>query len=173
MGMKAFLALVALAVSPAWSAPAFDIDPGAILTAARANAAASPALAAAQVPPQGKAVPEGMVPKDLMDNIKKTLRGVTGSAFSDAELDLLAKMVLRTISLSPFGTVTLGDVMKLGSVDPNARPIVLTGAQAHVVDDIFKSIGKDRLTPQERGLYVRAQAEWAKARGSGKVVVRG
>ncbi|MBI5241619.1 MAG: hypothetical protein HY926_14195 [Elusimicrobia bacterium] len=175
--MKAMIGLLALAAAlrpdPAWAAPAFDTDSGAILAAARAEAASVPAVQAGNAVGPNLRLPEGMVPPDLMDNIKKTLRNITGDAFSDAELDLLAKMVVRTISVSPFATVSLADVMKLGSVDPNARPIVLTGAQARVVDNIFKSIGKDRLTPVEQDLYRRAQAEWAKARSSGTVVVKG
>ena len=175
--MKAILGLLVLAAAlrpePAWAASAFNTDSSAILAAARANAAGVPAVQGGLSATSALSLPSGMIPPDLMDNIKKTLRNVTGNAFSSAEIDELAKMIVGTISVSPFATVNLADVMKLGSVNPNAKPMVLTGAQAQVIDKIFQSIGEDQLTPQDQGLYARAQAEWAKVRSNGTVVVKG
>jgi|GEM_PF-3974074 len=175
--MKAILGLLVLAAAlrpePARAASAFDTDSSAILAAARANAASVPAVQAGLSAPSALSLPFVMVPPDLMDNIKKTLRNVTGNAFSTAEIDELAKMVAGTISVNPFATVSVADVMQLGSVDSNAKPMVLTGSQARVIDKIFQSIGEDQLTPQDQGLYARAQAEWAKVRSNGTVVVKG
>jgi hypothetical protein len=183
MDMKALIGLLVLAAAirphPAWAAAVFNADSSAILAAARADAAGVPDQPGQGIPdgggkpgPHEYIAPE-LVPQDLIDNVKRTMRNITGNAFSAADLDLLTKMVIKTISISPFATVSLAEVLKLGSLDPNAKPMVLTGAQARVINDIFKSLGKDRLTPQEQGLYKRAQAEWAKARSNGSVVVKG
>jgi hypothetical protein len=182
--MKTMIGLLVLAaaLSPqlCWAAAEFDADAGAILAAARANADGVPDQPVQWVHPgDGKSagpnltVPENMVPQSLIDNVKQTMRNITGNAFSEADLDVLTKMVIRTISLSPFATVNLTEVLKLGSLDPNARPMVLSAAQAQVINDVFKSLGRDSLTSQEQGLYQRAEAEWAKVRSNGAVVIKG
>jgi hypothetical protein len=161
-----------------WAASVFETDSSAILSAARANAVGVPDLQwvasdTGKSGPQDLTLPQDMVPQGVIDSVKQAMRNITGNSFSEADLDLLTKMVIRTISVSPFATVSLSEVRKLGGLDPNAKPMVITAAQAQVINDIFTSLGRDSLTPQEQGLYQRAKAEWTKARSNGSVVIRG
>ena len=117
-------------------------------------------------------VPVGIVPQSLIDDARRAIQNITNNSFSNHDLDILTNMIIQTISLNPFAPASLSDALRLGNLNPNDNPLVLTPKQAQAIENIFKSLRRDALSPEEQQLLKRAREQWDKARQTGACPVR-
>jgi len=109
-----------------------------------------------------------MVPQEVIDNAQQAVNNITNNAFTPAELKVITEAVIGTISVKPWADATLKDAMKFADIDPEQLPMLLTKDQAKSLDNIFKSLGNETLSPELKNLLDKARKEYDKARKSGR-----
>jgi hypothetical protein len=101
---------------------------------------------------------QGLIPDQVRDNARGTVRRPGNNAFSEEELGRITQWVIDALDWD--------DALKFKDVNPNQDPLMLTKQQKQIIDTIIKNLPQGELGDKVR-------REYAKVLKDGKVKVEG